>query len=326
MTKLPYQKMATKTRNLPPTKLRKQEAQADREVTATATAERLATPPVQPANGSGSPSNRDILCQLYTSMLKCRLAAERARRLRCDSQMTAGDLATRHEAVVAGASLDLESQDSLAVSSRDFAAHILWGSQIDNWLRRASFSNGGSGTCTALLQKGVPPAYLPADPFRLGTGIALAHKLERQRHVAVALCADVTSLDGWHETFRFAGVHKLPVIYVVKSDATGQALILRHSDIFEDVGLMARDYGFPGIIVDGHDAVAVWRVAYESIHRARQDSGPTLIECQMQPTNAQDPLAHLEHYMKKRALWDESWKRKLAKQLKSEIEEALAVG
>jgi len=302
--------MATKTSSLAPAKARKQTAAADQAVT---------TPP-QPADGNVSPSHRDILRQLYSSMLKCRTAAKALQRLRRDPRLGGEHLAAGHEAVVAGAAIDLGPQDSLAVSPRNFAAYIWCGAPINQWLKRAGFSPSESGSCSALLQSGAPPAYIPGEPLNLGTGIALAHKLEKQRHVAVALCDDVTSLDNWHEAFRFAGVHKLPVIYVLKSDATGQALIAKHSEIFEDVGLMARDYGFPGIIVDGHDAVAVWRVVHESIHRARNGSGPTLIECQMQPVNAQDPLAHLEHYMKKRELWDEAWKRKLVKQLKTEID------
>ena len=106
--------MATKTRDLTPAKARKQTAAADQAVT---------TPP-QPANGNVSPSHRDILRQLYSSMLKFRTAAKALQRLRRDPQLGAEQLAAGHEAVVAGASLDLGPEDSLAVSPRNFAAHI----------------------------------------------------------------------------------------------------------------------------------------------------------------------------------------------------------
>ena len=311
MTKPKTQPMPTKTQNSAPSRL----------ATPAVTKDRPGATPSQPLNGSAFASSRDILRQLYASMLKCRLAAGNARRLRRHSQLTISDLSIGHghEAVVAGASVDLGPQDSLLVLPGNFAAHILWGGPINHWLKRAGLGDDASASCSVLLQSSHPPAYGPGDPAKLGAGIALAHKLEKQGHVAVALCDNISSLEGWHEAFRFAGVHKLPVIFVVKSDATGQPLIVRHSDIFEDVGLMARDYGFPGIIVDGHDAVAVWRVAHESIQRARRGSGPTLIECQMQSANPQDPLTHLEHYMKKRGLWDDAWKRKIARQLNAEI-------
>ena len=69
--------MATKTSSLAPAKARKQTAAADQAVT---------TPP-QPANGNVSPSHRDILRQLYSSMLKCRTAAKALQRLRRDPQL-----------------------------------------------------------------------------------------------------------------------------------------------------------------------------------------------------------------------------------------------
>ncbi len=62
---------------------------------------------------------------------------------------------------------------------------------------------------------------------------------------------------------------------------------------------MAVDLGFPGVAEDGNDVVAVWRVAQESIHRARNGSGTMLIDlCRAELTD--DPLAHMEHYLRKR--------------------------
>ena len=55
---------------------------------------------------------------------------------------------------------------------------------------------------------------------------------------------------------------------------------------------------FPEYVADAGDVVAVWRVAQESIYRARNGSGPTLIDCRK--LTPQDPLAHMEHYMRKR--------------------------
>jgi pyruvate dehydrogenase E1 component alpha subunit len=38
-------------------------------------------------------------------------------------------------------------------------------------------------------------------------------------------------------------------------------------------------FGVPAIAVDGNDVLAVYRVASESIFKARHRRGPTLIEC-----------------------------------------------
>jgi len=97
----------------------------------------------------------------------------------------------------------------------------------------------------------------------------------------------------------------------------------------EDLRDRAEAYGIPGITVDGNDLVAVWRVTQESIHRARSGAGPTLIECRTWRWHAEadrassngatstkqswqhDPLHHMEHYMKKRNLWQPGWKEEL---------------
>ncbi len=88
------------------------------------------------------------------------------------------------------------------------------------------------------------------------------------------------------------------------------------------MSFLAREYGFPGIIVDGTDAVAVWRVAQESVHRARNGSGPTLVDCRSDASR--DPLEHMERYLKTRHLWDDQWKARLERELMTEIKEAMA--
>jgi TPP-dependent pyruvate/acetoin dehydrogenase alpha subunit len=72
------------------------------------------------------------------------------------------------------------------------------------------------------------------------------------------------------------------------------------------------------VIVDGQDVVAVWRVAQESVYRARNGGGATLIDCRMDA--ARDPLAHMEHYLRKRSLWDQAWREKAEAEITAEVE------
>jgi TPP-dependent pyruvate/acetoin dehydrogenase alpha subunit len=63
--------------------------------------------------------------------------------------------------------------------------------------------------------------------------------------------------------------------------------------------------------VDKNDAVAVYRVVYEAIDKARRGAGATLIRCVQQTISAKgrgedervDPIAYMEHYLRKRNLW-----------------------
>jgi len=256
----------------------------------------------QPTNGDGAaPSNQEALRRLYVLMLKCRKLSERAQNLAASRDTVPDyDYDIGHEAVVVGATLELGPQDTIAASSRNFAAHVVKGSRLEALLAKGHHENRSQHGALTLL-----------DPLNLGTGLALAHRLDKKRNVVVALCSrgDAASQDCWLEAMKFAGVHKLPIIYV-KSGSVFELVPAKGAPAFEELSFMARDCRFPAIVVDGKDAVAVWRVVHESIHRARNGAGPTLIECETRASSAGDPLEHMEHYMKKRGFWDNEWRRK----------------
>jgi len=61
----------------------------------------------------------------------------------------------------------------------------------------------------------------------------------------------------------------------------------------------------PRIAVDGHDAVASYRVAHEAIERARRDRGPTLMECTAFRVNGrsqQNSVAMMKAYLRAKGL------------------------
>jgi TPP-dependent pyruvate/acetoin dehydrogenase alpha subunit len=74
-------------------------------------------------------------------------------------------------------------------------------------------------------------------------------------------------------------------------------------------------------VVDGHDAVAVYRVAHEAIDRARRNRGATLIECAsfrvkgLRGKHA-DAVANIERYLRGKGM--------LKRGMKSEIEAGFA--
>src|SRR5271157_3499001 len=278
----------------------------------------------KPVNGnSASPSNHDVLRRLYASMLKCRMMAEQAQRLLGDRRaITDYEFAIGDEAVVVGVTLELGPEDTIAASPRNFAAQMAKGTSLKYLLSPEARTIGHQALAVAAVCS--QGSTLSLDPFNLGTGLALAHRLEKKRSVVVALCGEETSApDRWHDAMKFAGVHKLPIIYV-KSTSAFKFRPGKGSPALEELSFMARDCGFPAIIVDGKDAVAVWRVAQESIHRARNGAGPTLIECDTQSPYASDPLTQMEHYMKKRGIWDDEWRRDTAERIETDIDSAVA--
>lgn len=258
------------------------------------------------SNGS-SPSNGETLRNLYESLLRCRLMEQQVSR---SPGLTARyDFVARGEAVAVAAAAALAAGDTISASPRDLPALVAAGVSS----RKLQDDTESSGCDRAAL---LGFTSLSDDPFHAGTGIALAYKLEKKRRVVIALCDREASLDAAREALKLAGSGKLPVVYVIKNGAAGDA----YAPHLKAVSLLARDGGFPGVIVDGQDVVAVWRVAQESVHRARNGGGPTLIDCRMD--GSRDPLAHMEHYLRRRNLWDEAWRERVGEQISSELQAA----
>lgn len=285
-----------------PTRVRSESAKSLR----TASATQPAAPPQTISSNGSSASNGETLRKLHAALLRCRLAQEFARQ----AHPTEYEIAIGHEAVTAGTTADLGAEDTIAASPRNLAALVARGLPLEKLLTERDDYGDFPGSITR--------ASLPEDAFNLGTGIALAHKLSGKRNVVVAFCEKALgALDSWQEALKFAGVHKLPILYVV-SGAPDEMASAGQPAYLEQFSFMARDYGFPGIVVDGRDVVAVWRVAQESIHRARNGAGATLIHCTTE--SARDPLEHMEHYMRKRSVWDDEWRNQIAARISSELE------
>ena len=116
-------------------------------------------------------------------------------------------------------------------------------------------------------------------PIELATGAALAFKLQGSRRVAVSSFGDGTTNRGnFHEGLNFAAVYTLPVVFVCENNQWAMNMPAKVSVPVARIADRACAYGFPGVTVDGNDAVAVYDAVQEAVRRARAGQGPTLIE------------------------------------------------
>lgn len=114
----------------------------------------------------------------------------------------------------------------------------------------------------------------------VATGIALSIKLQRRKSIVVCLFGDGASNQGtFHESLNMAGLWKLPVVYVCENNQYAMSMHVSRAVPVHNIAVRANSYGFQGITVDGNDVLAVHNVVIEAIQKARNGSGPTLIEC-----------------------------------------------
>lgn len=110
-------------------------------------------------------------------------------------------------------------------------------------------------------------------------GIALAGKMEGKDLVTFVTFGEGSSNQGdFHEGANFAGVHKLPVIFMCENNKYAISVPIEKQLSCENVSDRAIGYGMPGITVDGNDPLEVYEAVKEAADRARRGEGPTLIE------------------------------------------------
>jgi len=110
-------------------------------------------------------------------------------------------------------------------------------------------------------------------------GIAMGAWVRGDDVVAITTFGEGTSNQGEvHEAMNFAGVHRLPVIFVCENNGYAISVPLAQQVGGLSVAARAQGYGFPGVTVDGSDPLACYAAAREAHERARRGEGATLIE------------------------------------------------
>jgi pyruvate dehydrogenase E1 component alpha subunit len=116
------------------------------------------------------------------------------------------------------------------------------------------------------------------DMMLIATGLAMAFKLRREQRVAITWFGDgSTSRGDFHEAMNWAGVQKLPVIFVLENNQYAYSTPTA-SQFAVDPVERAAAYGFPGEPVDGNDVEAMFEATRRARERALAGEGPTLLE------------------------------------------------
>lgn len=114
-------------------------------------------------------------------------------------------------------------------------------------------------------------------------GIAYGAKIKKDDIVSFVTFGEGSSNQGdFHEGANFAGVHKLPVIFMCENNKYAISVPTHKQLACEKVSDRAIGYGMPGYTVDGTNPLEVYKVVKEAAQRGRSGEGPTLIEAVME--------------------------------------------
>lgn len=191
------------------------------------------------------------------------------------------------EAVAVGVCSVLEKTDYLTSTHRGHGHCIAKGADLSRTMaeilgKQTGYCKGKGGSMHiadfAIGMLGATAVVGAGLPIAVGAG--LSAKLRGTEQVVACFFGEGASNQGtFHESLNIASVWGLPVVFVCENNlyamGTRQSRVMNIKNIAD----RASAYGFPGMMVDGNDVVAVYEASAIAVERARRCEGPTLIEC-----------------------------------------------
>ena len=283
------------------------------------------------------------LLALYRGMVLTRAFDLKAVSLQRTGRLGTYAVSLGQEAVSVGIASAMRQEDVLLPSYRDNGTLLWRGTKMEEILlfwggdERGNLSSGPAHDFPYCIPVGsqAPQA----------AGVAYAFKLRKEPRVAVCLFGDgATSKGDVWEAMNFAGVHKLPLLFVANNNQWAISVPLKLQTASQTLAQKAIAAGFTGEQVDGNDAIAVRAAAEEAIAQARAGGGPRLIEAltyrlsdhttaddaaryrppeEVQTRWKEEPIARLRAYLVSQKAWGKAQEEGLAAECQKEIEAAI---
>lgn len=285
----------------------------------------------------------ELLKKIYYTMVLSRHADERALKLQRGGRMGTFAPAVGQEAAQVGSAAALESGDWIVPSYREMPAYLFRGVPLENiYLYYMGDVRGNR------IPEGInmlPNSVPVSTQLPHAAGIAWAAKIRKEKTVAMTYFGDgATSKGDFHEGLNFAGVFKVPAVFVCQNNQYAISVPRKKQTAARTLAQKAIAYGFSGILVDGNDTLAVYAACKEAVERARSGGGPTLIEAHtyrmwMHTTaddprkyrsekeeadwKERDPIKRFRNYLQARNIWNETFEKEIQEKALAEIDKAV---
>ncbi len=172
----------------------------------------------------------------------------------------------------------------------------------------------------------VPFAVPIASQLLHATGIGYEIKLNKKKQVVFTFVGDGGTSEGdFHEAVNFAGVWKVPVIFIVQNNQYGISTPTSVQTASQSIAIKSVAYGIRGIQVDGNDFFAMYAAVKEAHKVAMELGEPVLIEAvtyrkgphttsddptkyrskeEEEKWDATDPMRRLKAFMESKKIFD----------------------
>src|SRR5437763_11735658 len=288
-------------------------------------------------------SNTDLLRSLYRGLVLTRAFDLKAVSLQRTGRLGTYAVSLGQEAVSVGVASAMRNEDVVIPSYRDNGALLWRGMKMEEIL--LFWGGDERGNCSSGPPHDFPYCIPVGSQAPHAAGVAYAFRLRKQPRVAVCLFGDgATSKGDVWEAMNFAGVQKLPVIFVANNNQWAISVPLKLQTASETLAQKAIAAGFAGEQVDGNDVIAVRAAAEEAIAAARSGEGARFIEAltyrlgdhttaddaaryrppeEVQARWKEEPLARLRAYLVSKQAWGKSQEEQLVADCQRQVDAAV---
>jgi len=231
---------------------------------------------------------KETLIQMYKKLLEIRRFEEKVWDL-FGRNLVPGTLHLYlgEEAVAVGVCANLNVDDYITSTHRGHGHCIAKGADLNKTMaeilgKKTGYCKGKGGSMhvadATVGNLGATAIVGSAIPIAVGAGLSC--QLRKTRQVVACFFGDGASNNGaFHEALNMAAVWRLPVVFVCENNFYAMGTRISNVTAIENIADRAQGYGMPGVVVDGNDAIVVYKAAKDAIEKARNGDGPTLIEC-----------------------------------------------
>ncbi|TDC01273.1 thiamine pyrophosphate-dependent dehydrogenase E1 component subunit alpha [Micromonospora fluostatini] len=223
----------------------------------------------------------------YRAMARIRRFEERLAALKDDGEIPGSiHLCNGQEAIPVGAARALRDGDHVTATYRGHGWALARGVDMAGlfaeMMGRDSAVNGGRAASPYLSDPGrwfVGENSIVGAGVPIATGAALTAQRTGSGAVSVVSIGDGAMNQGnVHEAINLAAVLDLPLVLVVENNVYSEMSRIEDMVRVRQLAERAAGYGVPGRVVDGNDPDAVAEALTEAVTRAREGSGPSIVE------------------------------------------------
>ncbi len=231
----------------------------------------------------------EAVLEMYRLMLTARRIDDRMFALNRQGRVPFVVGSSGHEAIQVASVFALDREHDWPLPYyRDMGVALAWGtSPVDVFLsvfaRKADPLSGGRqlpNHWSDAANRVFTQSSAIGTQYPHAVGIAQALKLDGRPGVVAVYGGEGSTSEGdWHEAMNFAGIHRLPVVFIIENNR--YAISVPSSEgVAGSIFRRAEGYAMNGYLIDGNDPLVVYETVKRAADDARSGLGASLIEAE----------------------------------------------